>query len=77
MGSGKTIEEAPSWVVVNMLLAFLVVSVFIEHLMEWIHDLLEKRHSDGLFCDIIFNLAASSLLGESCAEIINSLAFTL
>ena len=48
MGAGKTIEEEPSWVVVNMLLAFLVISVFTEHFMEWIHELLEKRHSEGL-----------------------------
>ena len=48
MGAGKTIEEEPSWVVVNMLLAFLVISVFTEHFMEWIHELLEKRHSEGI-----------------------------
>ena len=42
-GSGKSIEEEPSWVVVVMLLSFLVISIIVEHGMEHIHEKLHER----------------------------------
>jgi mlo protein len=47
-GSGKSIEEEPSWVVVVMLLSFLFISILVEHGMEHIHHKLSERHSEGL-----------------------------
>ena len=41
--AGKTIEEEPSWVVVVMLFSFLLVSILVEHTIEWLHHKLHNR----------------------------------
>ena len=46
--AGKTIEEEPSWVVVVMLFSFLLVSILVEHTIEWLHHKLHNR--EGLVC---------------------------